>query len=406
MRKKIISIGVIAALIIVGIVIYRLSVSSKSIIELKTGKIGRATINNTVEATGTLEATVTVEVGTQVSGLISNIYVDNNSIVKKGDLLAMLDTQALRSSWEQSKASYDQAVAEYEYQKANYERYQKLIEKKLIAQSDFDQVSYNYKAALAGVSSAKASLDKDKTNLGYAYIYSTIDGIVLERAVEEGETVAASYSTPTLFTIANDLTKMEIEVDVDEADIGQIKVNQRVTFTVDAFYGKVFEGTVTEVGLMATTDESVVTYAVVVDAPNPDQTLVPGLTATVTFYVTEKENIVVVPNQAFEFSPDMEMLQAYQEAHPEIKVTMPDPAEKTGESEKTVWVKTADAIYPKTIVVGETDEINYELVEGLTEGDEVVLAIESITKKSAKAAEQQQGSSNPFMPTPPGRNRR
>ena len=405
MKKKLTY--MVAAIVVVagGFLLYGMFSSNTQQIGFETEKVGRGTISNTVTATGALEANVTVEVGTQVSGQINKIYVDNNSIVKKGQLLAQLDTQALNSTLEQSKATLDQAQAEFEFQKANYERYNRLIEKKLIAQTDFDQVNYNYKASIASLNSARASYEKSKTNLDYAYIYSPIDGIVLERAVEEGETVAASYSTPTLFTIANDLTRMEIEADVDEADIGQVRLNQRVEFTVDAFPDQVFEGSVTEILLMPGDDETVVTYTVIIDAPNPDKILLPGMTANVAFYVTEKKNIVVVPNLAVEFNPDMEALKAYQEAHPEV--TVRTAAENTNQqgSGKTVWVKEGNSIYPQTVVVGETDEINYELLSGIAEGTDLIVSMTSFSagKPSAEKGDQ---AKSPFMPTPPGKNKK
>jgi HlyD family secretion protein len=406
MKKKIILAIVIAGIIVVIVAVAGLLSTKKNSIQLETEKIGRATISNTVTATGTLEALVTVEVGTQVSGQINRVYVDYNSIVKKGQLIAQLDTQALKSTLEQSKATLDQAQAEYEYQKANYGRYSQLIGKKLIAQKDFDEVNYNYKSSIASLNSARASYEKNKTNLDYAYIYSPIDGIILERDVEEGETVAASFSTPTLFTIAGDLTQMEIEADVDEADIGQLRVGQRVEFTVDAFPGKTFDGEVTEIRLMAVEESNVITYTVVINAPNPEQILMPGMTANVVFYVTEKKDIVVVPNRAFDFSPDVPALMAYQEANPQVKVTVPSPApEVQSNSGKTVWIKKPDAIYPQTVIVGETDEINYEVISGIQEGEEIIISMASVSAKG-KPADNTTSAQSPFMPTPPGRNNR
>lgn len=403
MQKKkiivaIVTIGVIAA----GFVAAGLFSPQKNAVQLKTEKIGRATISNTVTATGTLEANITVEIGTQVSGRIDQIYVDNNSIVKKNQLIARLDTQALSSTLAQSKASYDQAQAEYEYQKANYERYNQLIEKKLIAQKDFDEVNFSYKSSIASLKSARASYDKNRTNLEYAYIYSPIDGIVLERAVEEGETVAASFSTPTLFTIANDLTQMEIEANVDEADIGKLRVGQRVEFTVDAFPGKTFNGEIREIRLLAVEESNVITYTVVINAPNPEKILMPGMTANVVFYVTEKKDIVVVPNRALEFTPGITVLQAYQEANPEAKVSMPNPAEKAMSGpEKTVWIKVPGAIFPRTVVAGETDEIHYEVISGIQEGEEVIISM-SLVSDNGKADGDAVAAKSPFMPTPPG----
>jgi HlyD family secretion protein len=394
MKKKLIYIIIGVCVVVAGIVIFKMFSSKTRQVVVKTEKTGRATISNTVTATGTLQATVTVEVGTQVSGRIDKLYADYNSIVKKGQLIAQLDTQSLASTLESSKASLDQAQAEYNYQKANYGRYSKLIDKKLIAQTDFEEVNFNYRAAIASLKSAQATYEKNKTNLDYAFIYSPIDGIVLERDVEEGETVAASYSTPTLFTIANDLTQMEIEADVDEADIGQVKVGQRVEFTVDAFPDKTFNGEVKEIYLNPAEDESVVTYTVIVNAPNPEKILMPGMTANAVFYVTEKKNILVVSSGALSFNPEESVIQVYQGNYPEAKISR-----SPSKGEKTVWVKEGLNISEKIIKVGETDEINYELLSGVKENTEVVVSMDT----TGKTIKKENGTAkSPFMPTPPG----
>lgn len=402
MKKGIKIIIIIVVLGIIAFSLFKFFSKGKQEIIIKTETIGRSNISNTVTATGSLDAVVSVDVGTQVSGKINKIFVDYNSIVKKGQILARLDTQSLALTLKSSKASLDKAKAEYEYQKSNYTRYKRLIEKKLIAQSDFDEVEYNYKTSIANLEDAQANYDKSKTNLSYAFIYSPIDGIVEERDVEEGETVAASYSTPTLFKIANDLTHMKIEANVDEADIGQVKLNQRVEFTVDAFPNITFSGRVTEIRLDADTDNTVITYTVVINAPNPNKTLLPGMTANVTFYVTEKKNIVVIPNKAIEFEPETNSLISYKQTHPEIKVTLPKPGEQlSGDNQKEVWILTNSSLYPKTIEVGETNEINYELLSGLNEGDRVIISMSSF-KGKIKSSEA--GSSkSPFMPTRPGK---
>ncbi|RKD87697.1 efflux RND transporter periplasmic adaptor subunit [Mangrovibacterium diazotrophicum] len=402
MKKKLIYTIIAVVVVAIGLLAFKMFGTSEQPITIKTEKVGRSTISNTVTATGTIEATQTVEVGTQVSGRIDKIYVDYNSIVKEGQLIAVLDTQSLASSLHSAVASYNKAKAEYNYQKSTYERYQKLIDKKLIAQSDFDEVVYNYESAKASVSSAEAQYKTAKTNLDYAYIYSPIDGIVLERDVEEGETVAASYSTPTLFTIANDLTQMEIEADVDEADIGQVKLDQRVEFTVDAFPDKIFEGSVKEIHLNPTDDESVVTYTVVINAPNPDKTLMPGMTANANFYVTEKVNVLSVPNLAVEFQPNAELMAKYQEEHPEVTVEMPAPGGDMS-SKTMVWVKDGNKIYPQEVTVGETDEINYEMLSGPKEGSDLIVSMATVSSGSSDAESSEARS--PFMPTPPGGNK-
>ncbi len=400
---------IIILLAVIVFIAFRLLAGKNQVIEIKTEKVGRANINNTVTAVGTMEASVTVEVGTQVSGKINKLYADYNSRVKKGQLIALIDTETLESTLESSKAALDMAQAEYEYQKAGYARNKTLFEKKLIAQKEFDEAEYSYKSSRANLNAAKAKYNKDRTNLNYAYIYSPIDGIVLGKNVEEGETVAASFATPTLFTIANDLTQMEIEADVDEADIGQVKVGQRVEFTVDAFPDMTFNGKVIEIHLEPVENANVITYTVIIDAPNPKEILMPGMTANITFYVTEKKNIVVVPNRAFEFVPDISLLKAYQEMHPEIKVQIPsgNPPRKSGPV-KTLWIKEQNTIFPKKIKVGETDEIYYEVLSGIEEGTEVIVSISSQLSEGRNTdsnGEKESGRS-PFMPKPPGRNRK
>ncbi len=407
MKKKVIYIGAIAGALLIGFFILRSLRSTEKNYTFETVKIGKGNISNTVTASGTLEAVVTVEVGTQVSGVIQKIYVDFNSEVKKGQLLAQLDETPLKAQLDQSKASVDQAQAEVTYQKANYERYKVLIEKKLIAQSDFDLAEYNYNKAVASLKNAKSVYDKNKINLDYAYIYSPIDGIILDRAVEEGQTVAASFNTPTLFTIANDLTQMEVEASVDEADIGQVKLGQRVEFTVDAYPDLKFSGTITEVRLQPVQTNNVITYTVIIQAPNPEKQLMPGMTASTTIIVKEKPGILVIPGKAVRFSPDQTMLANYMKSLPKPDFKTPEMQPmgtagdnsngKVSESNKTIWVKNGPMIFPRNVEVGENDGISYEIISGLNEGDEVVtsMAQEKETTASTGTAR------SPFMPQRP-----
>ncbi len=395
-RSKIIIWSVILLIIVVEVVSsLDLFSSEKSSIEVKTEKIGLGSISNTVTATGTLEASVTVDVGTQVSGKINNIYVDYNSLVKKGDLIAVLDTKSLESTLQSSKATLDAAEAKLKYEKAKYNKYKDLNEKQLIAQIDFDEIEYDYKNALASYQSAKAAYSTAKTNLGYAYIYAPIDGIILEKDVEEGETVAASYETPTLFTIANDLSKMEIEADVDEADIGQIKVGQRVEFTVDAYPDKTFKGVVKEIHLNPTTDSNVVTYQVIITASNPEKLLMPGMTTNVSFYVVEKRNILLVPNTAVDLHSTQLM------AKPKAGDMTKTASKESEDGERhMVLVKENSTLKPVPVVLGVTDEINYEVLSGLKEGQVVVVSME--TKGNDEPAGESGGEGrSPFMPGPP-----
>lgn len=413
MKKSIIYIGSAVIVIAAGFLIYKTVTKTKQTVSIETAKVERGTISNTVTATGTLEAVKTVEVGTQVSGVIEKLFVDFNSEVKKGQLLAQLDETPLMAQLDQSKASVDQAEAQVKYQKATYERYKALLAKKLIAQSDFDLAEFNYNNALGSLNNAKSMYDKNKINLSYARIYSPIDGTVLDRAVEVGQTVAASFNTPTLFTIANDLTQMRVEAKVDEADIGQLISGQRVEFTVDAFPLKKFNGEVTEIRLQPITTNNVVTYTVVIGAPNPDNILKPGMTANATFFVTERKDILLVSAKATRFTPDAETLAASMPpmgpdgaqaaelpAPPAGEGAM--PAEGAGsDSIQTVWIKESNGgLHPQKVTVGVTDEINFEVINGLNEGDEVVTSI------TTTGAATQKGTTSTSFFKPPGSEKR
>lgn len=423
MKKKFIYIASAVVVLVVGFLVYKSMSKPKATVSVETARVERGTISNTVTATGTLEAVKTVTVGTQVSGVIDKLLVDYNTVVKKGQLLAQLDETPLLAQLDQSKASVDQAEAQVKFQKATYERYKALLAKKLIAQADFDQAEYNYNNALGSLSNAKSMYDKNKINLSYARIYSPIDGVVLNRAVEVGQTVAASFNTPTLFTIANDLTQMQVEAKVDEADIGQLINGQRVEFTVDAFPAKKFHGEVTEIRLQPVTTNNVVTYTVIIGAPNPENILKPGMTANATFFVTERKDILLVPAKATRFTPDQATLasiappmggpqgaQASERPMPPMgEGTMPEggPAQmqkSDNDSTRTVWIKESNGrIHPHRITVGVTDEVNFEVVKGLKEGEEVVT---SITTTGQEGITVTKAAKSPFMPQRPGSNRR
>jgi HlyD family secretion protein len=416
MKKKYWYIGLAVIVLVAGYFLFRSFRNADRTFSFATAKVEKGSISNTVTATGTLEAIKTVAVGTQVSGVIEKIYVDYNSQVKKGQLLAQLDETPLLAQLDQSKANVDQAEAQLRYQKATYDRYKALVAKKLIAQADFDQAEYNYQNAVAALKNAQSVYDKNKINLSYARIYSPIDGIILQRAVDEGQTVAASFNTPTLFSIANDLTQMRVEANVDEADIGQIKNGQRVEFTVDAYPERKFSGEVTEIRLQPVNKSNVITYTVVVNAPNPEKILMPGMTANATFFVTEKKDILIVSAKATHFTPNADELNEY---YASISVPAPSTNESPkhrqqpegkpqeladGENPvKTVWVKNGPVIHPQPITVGATDEIHYEVLSGLKEGDEVVeaMTVSGSGSQTTKAA----AARSPFMPQRPGSNR-
>lgn len=278
----------------------------------ETAVVTRGEISESITATGTIEPVTEVEVGTQVSGIIDKIYADYNSVVTKGQLIAEMDRVTLQSEVASQRAAYNGAKAEYEYQQKNYERNRGLHEKQLISDTDYEQSVYNYEKAKSNYESSQASLAKAERNLSYATITSPIDGVVINRAVEEGQTVASGFETPTLFTIAADLTQMQVVADVDEADIGGVEEGQRATFTVDAYPNDVFEGVVTQIRLgdasssstSSTSTSTVVTYEVVISAHNPDLKLKPRLTANVTIFTLDRKDVLCAPARALRFNPE------------------------------------------------------------------------------------------------------
>lgn len=404
-RKIWLIILAIVVVAITAIVIIKAMKSANKELVIRTHVVGEYTVENTVTATGTIEPVETIEVGTQVSGKVEKIYVDFNDVVKKGDLLAELDKQTLNQSLSRAKASLTSAESQLNYAKLTYERTKQLYESNAATLAAYQEAQNSYTQAQMSKRNAQASYDQARVDLAYAEIYSPIDGIVLDRAVEVGQTVAASFSTPTLFTLANDLTKMQVEADVDEADIGQVKVGQRVTFTVDAYMDDVFEGTVNQIRMKPTTTSNVVTYTVIIEAPNPDQKLFPGMTASVTI-VTEEETGLAVPAEAFNFTPDEQVLKAmHKPEKPEGQ--KPPQGQKPqmqeggqGTNHNMVWLKKGDEMMPCPVMVGMSDGAYKIIEQGLQVGDSVVLSAQFVVKeKTVKKGE------NPFMPGPPGRNR-
>ena len=409
MKKKrkiwLIILGIVVLAIVVAMIVKATKSANKELV-IRTHVVGEYTVENTVTATGTIEPVETVEVGTQVSGKVEKIYVDYNDVVKKGQLMAELDKQTLNQSLSRAMASLTSAESQLNYAKLTYERTKQLYEANAATLAAYQEAQNSYTQAQMSKRNAQAAYDQARVDLAYAEIYSPIDGIVLDRAVEVGQTVAASFSTPTLFTLANDLTKMQVEADVDEADIGQVKVGQRVTFTVDAYMDEIFTGTVNQIRMKPTTTSNVVTYTVIIEAPNPDQKLFPGMTASVTI-VTEEETGLAVPAEAFNFTPDEAVLKAIRKADkPEGQRPQPPQGERPQMGEKgmadhdVVWVKHGDDMSPRPVKVGMSDGA-YKIVEqGVQAGDSVVLSAQYVVKeKAVKKGE------NPFMPGPPGRNR-
>jgi HlyD family secretion protein len=363
-----------------------------------TEKATVGTISNSITATGTIEPVTEVEVGTQVSGIIDKIYIDYNSTVTKGQLIAEMDKVTLQSELQSASASYNGSKAEFDYQKKLYDRNKQLHDKQLISDSDFEQTEYNYLRAKSSLESAKAALAKAERNLSYATITSPIDGIVTSRDVEEGQTVASGFETPTLFTIAADLTKMQVVADVDEADIADVKDGARVSFTVDAYPDDVFEGQVSQVRLGSTNSSSsstssttVVTYEVVITADNPDLKLKPRLTANATIYTLEKENVLNVPNKALRFTPNKDVVKGY-------KIVDCD-------GENKVWTVEGKTLTAHAVKIGLNDGTHTEILSGISANTTVVTGTEIVTENAAAIEESSDDSStesNPFMPTPPG----
>lgn len=365
------------------------SCAKDSQVTYNTYKVEKTSISTSVTATGTIEPVTEVEVGTQVSGIIDKIYVDYNSEVHKGDVIAELDKTNLLSELASAKSNLANAQSTLKYQTSNYKRYKTLYDKGLVSADDYENARLTYEQAKEQCSIQEQSVAKAKTNLGYATITAPIDGVVVSKEVEEGQTVASSMTTPTLFNIAKDLTDMRVIADVDEADIGGVKEGQRVTFTVDAFPDDTFQGEVTQVRLEATTESNVVTYEVVISAPNDDLKLKPGLTANVTIYTAEQNNILAVPAKALTFTPNENLLADGE--------TIEDC-----NGDKKVWTKEGTTFKAKAVTVGTSDGTTTEVTSGLKEGDVIITGF-NVSGESEEASASEE--SNPFMPSPPGKNK-
>ena len=375
-----------------------LYIEPKVNVTLETGKVAYDTLSNFITATGTVEPITQVEVSTQVSGKIEKVYVDYNDHVKKNQLIAEIDKTNLESALENSETSLKSAKTEMDYQEKNYNRTKIMYGKLLVSETDMELAEYNFDNAKTSYEKAKLAYDVAKQNLSYAYIYSPIDGVVLDVSIKEGQTVAASLSAPTMFTIANDLTKMRVEADVDEADIGQVKIGQQVSFTVDAFPYDKFSGSVSQVRLDPTTKSNVVTYTVIVDAPNPEGKLMPGMTASITVTTQKDENVLTIPVKATRFSPEKDLSEAGDLSTMFKIITLSNNS--VSEDEKTVWVKNGNELTARKIKTGLSDGSNIEVLDGLKRNEEVVLGISENTETVTEDSGTQQ--SSPFMPKRPG----
>lgn len=387
MKKKTwIIIGIIAVLIIIGLIFFFRN--KKAELEVNTATIQENSISITITATGYVQPVDQVEVGTQVSGVVEKIYVDYNSQVKKGQLLAELDKSTLSEKLTQANASLLSSQSALTLAQQTYNRTKQLYDLKAATTTSLEDVTNELNQAKTSVENAKANLHQAKVNLSYAEIYSPIDGVVLSRAVEQGQTVASSFNTPTLFTIANDLKNMQVEADVDEADIGQVKNGQKVTFNVDAFPYDTFEGTVQQIRLQPVVTSNVVTYTVVINAPNPEEKLYPGMTANVTI-LTQTEKGAAVPNSALNFTPDENEIKKLP-----FQMTNINPQVKQGEG--IVWIQTAQGYEPKAITTGLSDGVYTIVKSGLNLNDTVVVSVSEAKKEDNSGG----AASNPLMPQP------
>ena len=392
--KKLSKVWVVVVIVaIIAVAVWAFSGGKKEQqISFDTAPVASANIQNSITATGTIEPVTSVTVGTQVSGIVSKLYVDYNSVVKKGQVIAELDKTNLLSQLATAKTQLATAQSQLNYQTANYKRYQTLFQKGLVAADDYDNAKLSYRQAVEQVASAKEEVQRAQTNLGYATITSPIDGVVLSKSVEEGQTVAASFSTPELFTIAQDLTNMQVVANVDEADIGDVKEGERVSFTVDAYPDDTFDGTVKQVRQEATTTNNVVTYEVVISAPNADLKLKPGLTANVTIYTAERKGVLAVPSKALRFTPTKETVG-------KMKIV-----DVQGAKNK-VWTIEGNSIVAHKVNIGMADGTNTQIIGGVQAGIKVVTGL-SVIGGEEPHAEAAGGESSPFAPGPPGKNKK
>lgn len=365
MKKKIFSKVWIAMILVVviAVAVWLLSGGKKEEqINFKQEKVATHTLQNSITATGTIEAVTSVTVGTQVSGIVNKLYVDYNSVVKKGQVIAELDKTNLISELNTAKANLASTESNLSYQSANMKRYLTLYKKGLVSADEYENALLAYRQAKEQVASSRENVQKAQTNLGYATITSPIDGTVISKSVEEGQTVAASFNTPELFTIAKDLKNMQVIANVDEADIGGVAVGNRVNFTVDAYPDDTFEGVVKQVRLEATTTNNVVTYEVVISAPNADLKLKPGLTANVTIFTKEQANILSVANKALRFTPTKETVGK------DMKIV-------DCKGKNKVWTLNGNTLTAHSVNIGQSDAMHTQIISGIKAGQSVVTEI-------------------------------
>lgn len=420
MKKKHIITGIILGAAAIAIY-FVVKSNNKATMELVTQAAVMGKIESVVTATGTIQPITAVQVGTQVSGIVEKIYVDFNSTVKKGDIIAELDKSTLKTALQVARSNYQTAQNNVQYNKTIYERQKTLFEKQMISQADYDAAKHTYTTTLNSLTQSKSDLERAETNLSYATIVSPINGVVLSRAVDVGQTVAASLNTPTLFTIAQDLKEIQVEANVDEADIGKIKTGQKVSFTVDAYPNSTFEGEVQQIRLNPIVTQNVVTYTIIINSSNEKLQLMPGMTATVTIYTRQVLNTLVVPIATLNFAPTADVLTKYYKQHklgavPDTLMAIANKAAERTQGEgrrsrnqhggggdaqvrtNTLWVALPDErLQVQTVSTGARDGINVQIVEGLKEGDSVVIDIREMTEQ-----QKNKPATSPFAPAPRG----
>ena len=361
-RTKII-LALLALLIVAGIIATVANKGKNEVINFQTAQVEPGEISTTITATGTIEPVKTVDVGTQVSGIVKRLYVDYNSVVRRGQVIAELDRTNLLSDLSSMQAHLRSAQIELDYQKKNYARYTELKQKDLVSLQEYDVALENYRKAQESVRIAQQDVARAKTNLSYATVYSPIDGVVIGKSVEEGQTVASSFSTPSICRIAKDLTDMQCIAKVDEADIGEVREGQRVTFTVDAYPDDVFSGSVKQVRQNPVTTNNVVTYEVVISAPNADLKLKPGLTANITIYTLERSGVMSVPAAALRFTPEPSVFGN--------KYVIKDTT-----ADHKLWTLDGNVLTAHKVEIGVSDGTRTEVISGMKEGSTIIQSFE------------------------------
>jgi len=408
MKKTII---IIASILVVGLVLFFIGRSyfkgrEQKVYYWRTSPIEKGDVNVVVTATGTLAADTTVQVGTEVTGILEKQFVDFNSVVKKGQIIARIDTSILYPTMLDAEAQWEKAQAQCDEYKRELDRAKIMLDNKVEAQQDYDQALCNYQTQIALVKQLRADYDRAVINLQFATIRAPVNGVVISRTYDVGIMVIASFSTPTLFTIANDLTKMQVQTNVDEADIGRIAEGETANFTVDAFPDTVFTGVVTQIRRNPVTIQNVVNYVVIIESPNPHLKLIPGLTANININVQSHNNVLKVPANALSFVPPTEYLEADTNITDSIKrkleVQTQEVANKvilsTEEMAKTyLWIQRGADIFPISVTKGISDGIFTEVSGDLKVGDKVVTGINS-SSAAAEQASQSTGQQNPFLP--------